>query len=109
MKEFGLPKEFRLRRRSDFVSRWRGVRRIKTRHFTMICRKGIEGGPRLGIVASRKVGNAVRRNRVKRLVREFFRLNRGKMPWSEDVIVIARPMSHGIKYKDVEGELKSLL
>ena len=47
--------------------------------------------PRLGISASRRVGNAVVRNRWKRLLREAFRLTRQKLPQGIDLIVIPRP------------------
>jgi ribonuclease P protein component len=46
--------------------------------------------PRLGIAASRKVGNAIVRNRVKRSVREWFRAHRDGLPRGTDVVVIAR-------------------
>lgn len=46
---------------------------------------------RLGITVSRRVGNAVVRNRVKRSVREWFRRTRHTLPASAEVVVIARP------------------
>ncbi len=46
--------------------------------------------PRLGVIASRRVGNAVARNRVKRLFRELFRLNQLILPPNADVLLIAR-------------------
>ena len=109
MKDYGFPKEFRLLKRRDFCSKWERVRRVSSEHFTIICKANGKGGPRIGMVVSRKVGNAVIRNRIKRLVREFFRLNRRKMHRSKDIIVIARPMSRIRKYGDIEEELKGLL
>ncbi|MBF0455669.1 MAG: ribonuclease P protein component [Magnetococcales bacterium] len=47
--------------------------------------------PRLGMTVSRKVGNAVVRNRVKRVIREFFRLNRVRFDPSLECVVISRP------------------
>lgn len=47
------------------------------------------GRARLGLTVSRKVGNACVRNRVKRRLREYFRLNRDKMPPETDVVFIA--------------------
>ena len=47
--------------------------------------------PRLGMTVSRKVGNAVVRNRIKRTIREFFRLNRGRLTASFEGVVIPRP------------------
>lgn len=46
---------------------------------------------RLGLTVSRRVGNAVQRNRVKRAVREWFRLWRWELEESIDLVVIARP------------------
>lgn len=109
MKEYGFPKVFRLRKRADFLPKRERTRKIHTKHFTIICTENRKSGPRVGIVASRKVGNAVTRNKVKRLIREFFRLNRSKMHRSEDIIVIARPMARIEKYGDIEEELKGLL
>ena len=49
---------------------------------------------RLGISVSRKVGNAVVRNRIKRGVRDRFRRQRGLLPESVDLVVIARPKAN---------------
>jgi len=46
---------------------------------------------RLGISVHRKTGNAVRRNRIKRLIRESFRLNRDQLPPSCDIVFTVRP------------------
>jgi ribonuclease P protein component len=46
--------------------------------------------PRFGLSVSRKVGNAVARNRWKRLIREAFRLTRAKLPSGIDLVVIPR-------------------
>ena len=109
MKAYGFPKGFRLRRRADFLLKRERTQKIHTRHFTIICRDNWKDGPRIGIVANKKVGNAVIRNRVKRLVREFFRLNRGRIHRSADIIVIARPMTRIERYTDIEEELKRVL
>jgi ribonuclease P protein component len=64
--------------------------------------------PRLGITASRKVGNAVVRNRVKRRIRAAFQSRRGLLPRAADVVVIARPAAAGLGGRTVERELADL-
>ena len=67
------------------------------------------GEKKLGITASKKVGNAVKRNRVKRLIREFFRREKDKMKGDRYYIVIARKNSPILSYDELFKELSSLM
>lgn len=62
------------------------------------------GGPRLGITVSRKVGNAVVRNRAKRLIREAFRATRSLWPADVDLVVIVKRGPADAKLADVIAE-----
>jgi ribonuclease P protein component len=55
------------------------------------------------------VGHAPARNRIRRLVREFFRRRRPELPVPSDVLVIARPGAAAVEYADVERELSRAL
>ena len=65
--------------------------------------------PRLGLVVSKKVGRSPQRNRVKRLVREWFRVSRHRLddPW--DLVVIARSGAPDLGSADVEGQFDALI
>ena len=60
---------------------------------------------RLGVTVSRKVGNAVIRNRVKRSVREWFRQSRSALPGSVDLIVIARQSAREMSAREIARAL----
>ena len=77
-------------RRSDFRRITRQRRRVVTDFFLVFSDQRVDPrGPRLGITVTRRVGNSVRRNRIKRLVREWFR-QRSHRLWGRDLVVIAR-------------------
>ena len=99
-------RENRIARKVDFWKDRRRRKKFNTEHFILILRKNDKDAKRLGLVVGRKVGGAVARNRVKRLIREFFRLNKEKMPESSDLIVLAKENIEIKGYGEVFNELK---
>ncbi len=63
-----------------------------------------QNGPRLGITASKRYGNAPERNRFKRLVREAFRQNYSRLP-NIDLNVVPRQQAKGAKLQEIASEL----
>ncbi len=93
-----FPASQRLKRQADFDRQRQGSRRFDAGAF-MLTVKRRDPAPgladrRFGVIASRKVGNAVHRNRAKRRFRELFRLNQGLLPPVCDVVVVVRPSVH---------------
>ena len=66
-------------------------------------------GSRLGITVSRKVGNAVCRNRFKRRVRAWFRQRRGDLGEDVDLVVIARKSGGRLGLAEIDERLSKLL
>ena len=105
-----FPKTARLRKRPEFLRVSRTGRKIHTANFLVISKANDKGKARLGITVSGKVGNSVVRNRIKRLVREFFRHRRHEWVPGVDILVIARKSAPGLSLNLIENELgRSLL
>lgn len=65
---------------------------------------------RLGLVVSKRVGNSVRRNRIKRLLREWFRLQKHHIPLpGKDVVIVAYPGAEALSLEALTDELHAVL
>jgi ribonuclease P protein component len=103
----------RLRRSVEFQQVIRRGRRVAGAAFVVICaprrdRPEAARPIRLGITVSRKVGNAVVRNRVKRRIREWFRAGRGALGAGVDLVVIGRAAAAALPSADLVAELSQL-
>jgi ribonuclease P protein component len=86
-----ISKEMRIRRRAEFVAVQSDGQKLHGRHLLALAKKRSDPDAkgRLGITVTKKVGNAVVRNRIKRLVREWMRLH-GWVPAGWDIVVVAK-------------------
>jgi ribonuclease P protein component len=87
---FFFRKANRLLKRSEFIELSNSERRLTTRLFIVLAAPAESGRSRIGITVSRKVGGAIQRNRIKRLAREAFRVNRHLLAKPLDISLIAR-------------------
>lgn len=86
-----LRRAERLRDRRDYQRLAKTGRRASSSNFVVLAvQRDDTSGPRLGITASRRVGGAVQRNRVKRRIREWFRSSKTSLSGGLDLVVIAR-------------------
>jgi ribonuclease P protein component len=89
-KRLTLPAQKRLRRKSDFDATYARGRRLGNGLFGVTAVWNNEGWPRLGLaVAVRTAGGGVQRNRIRRIIRESFRLHQYELP-AVDLVVSAR-------------------
>ena len=100
MPSHALPPDRRIRRRGEFQRVFDGGRRVHGRHLTIIAVPATGRDSRLGIVASKKLGGAVVRNRAKRLIREMFRTNAGP-DRASDLVIIPKPSAVSVAPVDV--------
>ena len=79
-------------RRPQFTNCYDRGRRFFSKSFVLFVRVREDGALswRLGLAVSKKIGNSVRRNRVKRLIREFFRLQQHDFILSADIVVVPK-------------------
>jgi ribonuclease P protein component len=98
----------RLRHRHDFLRAQAQGKRLHTRHFGLTLAPMAADRPRLGLVVTKRLGKAVQRNRVKRLLREFFRRHQAGLP-KVDLVIMAKKGAQALGYRQVEEELGRLL
>ena len=106
-----FSKQNRLLKRSDFLKCYGGGKRHYTSNFIVFVLPTRAEAWRLGLAVSRKVGGAVQRNRIKRLLREFFRLHQKRIPPGFDLAVVPKKSLKidSLTYPALEKEMLSLL
>ena len=109
MRRYSFPKQERLLNRKDFVNLNRLGKRYHTKHFLVIIEENKTEINRLGVTVTKKIGNAVKRNRVKRLAREFYRLNKHHFSKDCDIVIIGKKNSFLLNYKDIKEELGEII
>ena len=100
-----FPKVARLLVRRDFLALQRRGKRRYCPHFVVVTAPAQEGRSRLGITATRRFGNAVVRNRMKRILREFFRVRQRAITPAQDILVIPRAGAEQLTAAQVAEEL----
>ena len=98
-----------LRRQTEIASLFSKGRRRRGTLLSVVATRTDLAGSRALFVTSRKVGNAVVRNRVRRRLREIWRGLGGQLPGGTDLAFVALPASASAAYRDLRDELSTLI
>ena len=109
MRAFSLERGERLLRRADFERLSKYGNRIDSDYFVILYTRNGLGKLRLGVTVSKRVGRAVIRNRLKRLVREHFRQHKGLFSDSYDVNVIAKGGASDLPSRRIREALDAIV
>ena len=106
-----FSRDDRLRKRTEFEACYASGVRVSGRHLVLFLLAGPAASrPRIGISVSKKVGNAVVRNRVKRRLRELFRRNRAEFSGrNAEIAVNARPSAAKAPFEELAADYASTL
>jgi ribonuclease P protein component len=104
-----FPKTDRILKRDLFKRVYEEGQKIQSSHFTAFVLPNSGGQARIGITATRKMGNSVERNRARRLVREVFRKNKWLVPHGVDIVINVKRSLAEASYGDLEGDFVTFL
>ncbi len=102
-----FSRDERIKKRGEFLKIYSEGIKTETEHFKIAVLPNNLKIRRLGITVSRKVGKAVKRNYIKRCVREYFRLNKEFFPESSDIVITAWTGAEMLKFGEICEEIQS--
>lgn len=101
-----MKKEFRIKKNDDFTKVFNGGKSVANRQFVIyILKKEGQDHFRLGLSVSKRVGNAVTRNRIKRIIREIFHELESSIVQHNDYVVIARKPTADMDFNEMKNSL----
>ncbi len=102
------PHPERLKKSWEFLRVYQKGKKYWNPHFVIYLYQRELSQPRLGITASKKVGNSVTRNRVKRLIREAYRMLKFELLPYFDIVVVSRKAAAGLSGQQAQESLHQL-
>ncbi|MBS4539312.1 ribonuclease P protein component [Clostridium sp. D2Q-11] len=103
-----MDKKLKLRNNRDFRKVYDKGKSISNKYLVMFYIKNGLDYNRVGFSTTKKLGNAVIRNKVKRLIKESFRLNNDNLINGYDIVFLARIRANSASYEDMEKSIINL-
>jgi len=105
---YKLSKQNILRKNREFQSVYRYGKSYANRYMVLYVLSVKEPQSKVGFAAGKRLGNAVTRNRLKRLLRETYRLNQNQLKTKHNLLLVGRKSATTVKYAVVERAFKAL-
>ncbi|HHY21088.1 MAG TPA: ribonuclease P protein component [Bacilli bacterium] len=105
-----MKKEYRIKKNEEFSLVFNRGKSVANRQFVLyfLHKEGQEHF-RLGLSVSKKIGNAVTRNRIKRVIRELFQQLKGELDHHKDYVIIARKPTAEMDFHEMKSSLIHVL
>ena len=104
-----MNSEIRIKKKQEFEDIIKNGKKVSNSYFIIYYKERKNNINRFGISLSKHFGNAVKRNRYKRILREIIRNNQKKFKNVSDYIIIMKKTCDGLDYKVIEDKLLALL
>ena len=109
LKEFFMKKNEMIKKHQEFTDIIINSRYVKNRNFTLYIRNSEYEYPHFGIAVSKKLGNAVERNKIKRRMRVILDENKNSLLNNKDYIIIMKENSKNLSFKELNESFKDLI
>ncbi len=106
---FRFTQKERIALPQDIRRAMKSGRRLDSKHYTLFLMENERGYHRLCIIVKKEIGPATIRNRMKRYLREFFRLNKQQIKGSLDIVILVKKGALPKGYREAEEELRGVL
>ena len=99
----------KIKKSKDFSLIYNKSQKMHTKYAIIFIKENVNNEQRFGFVASKKTGNAVQRNRIRRIFREFVRIHKDKFKENTDYVFVGKSILKdnlkNLKYKDIEKDI----
>ena len=103
----------KIKKSKDFSLIYNKSQKMHTKYAIIFIKENLNNEQRFGFVASKKTGNAVQRNRIKRIFKEFVKIHKDKFKKNTDYIFVGKSVLKEkikkLKYKDIEKDINKVI